>query len=680
MVVTGERQPERPAESPATPDEVSADPVEPRPELGHEPALDGLRGVAVAVVVLFHLGRLDGGFMGVDLFFLLSGFLITSLLLVEQHQTGRVNLGRFWARRARRLLPALFVVVAGVAVLVSRLTPAGERPGLRGDALSTLGYVANWHAMLADSSYWDMFAQASPLDHAWSLAIEEQFYVLWPLAFLGAVLLGSKLWARSGVSARTSGNGQSAAGLFGRLDPTARSVALISLTGAAVSFALLGALYEHLDTNRAYYGTDTRIGPTLLGAALAAFTVHRPRRDKAPAPWLELAAAAGLVWMSWSMVRFDGVGQGYYRGGLLVFALASLVVILAATGGQRGLVGQALSAPPLRALGMISYGVYLWHWPVIVYVDPAHRDWGWLPAIGWKLDAVRIVLSLALALASYWLVEMPIRRGKLRGRALWLAGAIGAAVAVGAALVATNGDAGADQEVDINSPSEISLPDLDDFPADAPRVLLVGDSGALVLGPELRESGEEQGVAVATATDPTCTIVYPEGVVVHRDDGTREDHGQCQGNRWADWVEVVEEFQPDAVVYYLGNAGMVEYELNGEVVDDCSAAYERYLRNGLTQEIQTFEANGADTYLLTSPYIGTLDETSAPRTDCRNSLYGELDAGLPTAEVLDLKGFVESGEAGEHDEMFVDWVHLSEHGGQAVSEWLFPQVLEPTEG
>ncbi|HEX6569750.1 MAG TPA: acyltransferase, partial [Acidimicrobiales bacterium] len=160
--------------------------------LHREPALDGLRGLAVVAVVVFHLGHIDGGFLGVDLFFVLSGFLITSLLVTEHRRHGAIDLRAFWVRRARRLLPALLLTLAGVGALLAALTPAADRPRFRGDALATLGYAANWQAMADDVGYWDMFARPSPLDHMWSLAIEEQFYLLWPPLVLGLLVLARR--------------------------------------------------------------------------------------------------------------------------------------------------------------------------------------------------------------------------------------------------------------------------------------------------------------------------------------------------------------------------------------------------------------------------------------------------------------------------------------------------------
>ncbi|HEY7073418.1 MAG TPA: acyltransferase, partial [Acidimicrobiales bacterium] len=388
----------------------------PAPRLAHVPALDGLRGVAVLVVVAFHLNRLQGGFLGVDLFFVLSGYLITSLLLVEHAGSGGVRLGRFWARRARRLLPALLLMLVGVTLLVGRLTPPGERPLIRGDALSTLGYAANWHAMTHDVSYWDMFVQPSPLDHMWSLAIEEQFYVVWPL--IAAGLLG--LAARRGRRGSTL-------------------VAAVAGAGAVVSFAVMAATYSELDTSRAYYGTDARLGPTLLGVALAALmaaSARRTRQDRAGPLGRRVAAVVAAAVAALCFVAIDGRGAAYYRGGLVVFALASITLVHLAVTDRGGVLNRILGVRPLVAVGVISYGVYLWHWPVIVYATPARTGLD-----GVALDAARVATTLALAFVSFRLVEQPVRRGRPRG---WrapglLAGAVG--VILVAVVVVTAGAA-----------------------------------------------------------------------------------------------------------------------------------------------------------------------------------------------------------------------------------------------
>ena len=214
--------------------------MERRGRMQHQPALDGLRGAAVAGVLLFHAGHLRGGYLGVDAFFVLSGFLITSLLLAEGARTGTVALGAFWARRARRLLPALLAVLAFVAVYSLVVASAAERTTIRGDGLATLGYFANWRAIFSGTDYWALFGSPSPLEHTWSLAIEEQFYLVWPLLLVAITAAPRRVLALAG-------------GL------------------AIASFVWMQVLYDPASPSRVYFGTDTRLASILIGAALAAW-------------------------------------------------------------------------------------------------------------------------------------------------------------------------------------------------------------------------------------------------------------------------------------------------------------------------------------------------------------------------------------------------------------------------
>jgi len=212
---------------------------------GHVPALDGMRGIAVLLVLLFHL-RVPGfraGFIGVDLFFVLSGFLITSLLLEEIRRTGRVSVPAFWARRARRLLPALVLVLLVVGIVTWATATYTERASIRGDLLATTGYVANWH-LISTSTYFTDIGVDSPLEHTWSLGIEEQFYLVWPLLVFAVAALAIR--PRNGV-------------------------AVLALLGATASAVALALLWSPVAVERAYMGTDARIFEPLLGAAGAAF-------------------------------------------------------------------------------------------------------------------------------------------------------------------------------------------------------------------------------------------------------------------------------------------------------------------------------------------------------------------------------------------------------------------------
>lgn len=618
------------------------------PRLRHEPALDGLRGLAVVAVVVFHLGHLRGGFLGVDLFFVLSGFLITSLLVAEREADGRIDLRAFWVRRARRLLPALLTMLVGVAVLLATLTPVADRPRFRGDALATLGYVANWHRMSADVSYWQIFSQPSPLDHTWSLAIEEQFYVVWPVLALVVLALGAG--GRRGV----------------------RLLGAVSAAGAVLSLALLAAVYSPIDTNRAYFGTDTRLGPTLLGAALAAFLSRRARRERPPSPRAELAGVLALAWIGWSVVAVDGHGSWYYRGGLVTFALAAAAVIAVVTGGPGGLLARALSLRPLAGLGAISYGVYLWHWPVIVYLT-ADR----VPVDGPVLAALRVAVTLAVAYASYRLVEQPIRRGSLRGRTAAL---VTAAAMVGVAavtVVVTRGPTAVAGEAGPASTDArpYSIFPGDDAPADATRVLLVGDSGPIYLGPELvEEAGRGTEVVAAMSSQLFCTPAAVGGRLRYPD-GRVEDRPDCTDTRHEAWAKAVDRFRPDVVLYYLANAGgLGEGLLDGRWVADCDADYDAYLENVLVEDLALLGAGGATVVVATSPYVDIPTAESRPRVDCRNATYRRVIDRVPGARIVDLNAFVAAETAAAGRSLLRDFVHLDHEGATRVARWLVPQI------
>jgi peptidoglycan/LPS O-acetylase OafA/YrhL len=348
--------------------------------LGYRPGLDGLRALAVTAVLLYHaqLGWAGGGFVGVDVFFVLSGFLITALLLHERRTTGAVRLGRFWAARARRLLPAAVVVIV-VALFVSATWHPEDLRLLRGDALASLLYVNNWHQVVAHRSYFAAAGRPSLLQHYWSLAVEEQFYLLWP----PLVALGMRGWRR-------------------------RRVAGVALAGAGASFLLMVVLFDpRHDPSRVYYGTDTRAMPILLGAALAcawpALGRVRPVGRDARA-LIDVTGLAGLAVLGYVVLRWHDYDTFVYRGGLLLVAVAAAALVAAAA-HPASRVSSLLSGRPLVWLGRRSYGVYLWHWPVMALSRPdidVHLS-------AWLLVPAQVAVTLALAEASYRWVEMPIR-------------------------------------------------------------------------------------------------------------------------------------------------------------------------------------------------------------------------------------------------------------------------------
>jgi peptidoglycan/LPS O-acetylase OafA/YrhL len=354
--------------------------VSDRPTLAYSPALDGLRAVSVLVIMAYHGGAswLSGGFLAVDIFFVLSGFLITSLLLLEYQVHGRLDLRTFWARRARRLLPALFVML--LAVLIYGAFLAGDAAAtVRRDAVATLVYMSNWWFIASGNSYFEQFQDPSPLTHTWSLAIEEQWYLILPLVLVLLLpRMRDRRWLAFGLGA----------------------AALIS----ALDMALLAS--PETDASRVYYGTDTRIQSLLVGALLAVLlTPGVLQRITGAARWL--GGAAALTVVGFVLLTSDQ-SVGMYYGGFLAFAGATGLLLASVQARPEGRLATTLSWGPLVWTGKISYGLYLWHWPVYVILSPER-----VQTSGPPLLVVRFAVTFALAALSYYYVEMPIRRGAL---------------------------------------------------------------------------------------------------------------------------------------------------------------------------------------------------------------------------------------------------------------------------
>jgi hypothetical protein len=356
------------------------------------------------------------------------------------------------------------------------------------------------------------------------------------------------------------------------------------------------------------------------------------------------------------------------------------VVIHTVTGGppdQAGLLGRAIAWRPLAWLGTISYGVYLWHWPVIVYLTPERAHVHGLP-----LDGLRVAVTLAAAVASFRLVEQPIRRGALRGRAL-RRGFVGAfAASLVAVLVAT---AGTPQASFIARP-EGTLLGADNaylhvpasVPAGTPKLLLVGDSGPAHLGPALVDVGDDAGVAVAYSSQILCSAVQADDVG-RLPDGTIEEREECPEDPNDLWVDLVDEYDPDIVVYYLANAGGLDHErVDGQWVWDCDALYDRYLDRALGEVVDVLGGRGAQVVIATSPYTAMFESTSSQRVDCRNATYRRVAAGHPGTGILDLNRFVTHEIDTTDVEMFADAVHLSDEGARRASVWLLDELVTGT--
>lgn len=357
--------------------------------------LDGLRAVAVAAVVIFHAtdNWLRGGFLGVDVFFVLSGFLITSQLLAEWRRHGRINVRAFWQRRARRILAALYLVLVGTLTYALLVHPE-EVAVFRGDALAAFAYVANWYFIFHNQPYFQTVAHPSPLIHLWSLGVEEQFYLIWPLLLTGALVV------------------------------LRRWTFVLVLLLAIASAALMAILYQPaVDPSRVYYGTDTHSSGLLFGALLAFFwrpgEIRRPSlsglplqgklRALLPTVLIDLLALLTLALLAYAFVAANESQPFLYWGGFTLVALITAACVFAVSHPGALIFTSVLELAPVRWLGRRSYSVYLWHWPVVVFTRPGYD----LTIAGWPLLILRIALSLLLAELSFRLVEEPIRRGGL---------------------------------------------------------------------------------------------------------------------------------------------------------------------------------------------------------------------------------------------------------------------------
>ncbi len=358
------------------------------------PGIDALRALAVLAVFLYHagVGWMPGGFLGVDVFFVISGYLITSLLLGEYRRGGHIRLGQFWLRRARRLLPAVGVFIAVTMVAAAILEP-GRMDQLRGDAISSLLYFANWHFILGHQSYFEQFQTPSLFRHLWSLSVEEQFYLFWPLVFAAGMTL------------------------FGR-----RRLLVGVLAGALGSVALAWVLFHPgADASRVYYGTDTHAVGLLAGVALALVWSPLELRGRRVGPLVgPLLDAVGVVALGYVVLSFVHVHDydlALYHGGYLWLALFT-AILLACVAHPAARLGRLLGQPPLLWLGLRSYSFYLWHWPVLALTRPGVD----VSLPRGVLIPLQLAAVLVLADLSYRFVELPFS-GKAKMPALpdgWL--------------------------------------------------------------------------------------------------------------------------------------------------------------------------------------------------------------------------------------------------------------------
>jgi peptidoglycan/LPS O-acetylase OafA/YrhL len=633
--------------------------------------------LAVGAVLLFHGGFswARGGYLGVSTFFTLSGFLITSLLVGEFAGTRRIGLTAFWARRLRRLLPASALTLVGLLLSLVVMNEDWER-SLPGDVVASALNVANWHFLFDDRPYAALFAAPSPALHFWSLAIEEQFYWVFPLLTAGVLLVAK-------------GSLRVYAGVLG---------GLLALSG------VLTLLYRD-QPDTVYYATPIRMGEILVGALLAVALAEgrlagltAGSQRKAWAPLAGLLGAGALAISAWAWWNVEQSSPRLYEGGLLVYALVSGALVLSAC--VDGPVRRVLAVEPLRLLGVISSGVYLLHWPVFLVMDEARVD-GWLDPFnlqprGVSLFALRLAVTLAAAIASYHLLERPIRNGerpKLASPPLLAAGTV-AGIVVAALVI-----------------PEVSEPPVDPFAAyidaadglepselapDARIGVTVGDSTMLRTALGLTEWGRANKRLVLNGGSADVGCGIGRGGEVEYQGRVQPLEPNCQ--RWAD--RVVEELgkardrygRVDFAVVQTGPWDVADRRLEGDdrwrSIGD--PTYDAYLRSELEAANDLLVGQGVTVVWLTAPHVDTgkemqpppsepLPESDPARMDALNDMIRSLADAREGVVVVDLAGHLADLPADEDAHLRPDGVHFTpETAVEVAQDWLGEELHAAT--
>ena len=655
----------------------------PHVSLPHLGGLDGLRGIAVVAVILYHGGVswAPGGLLGVELFFVLSGFLITSLLLAEWTRSATIVLRAFWARRARRLLPALFVLVLAIGIYYALGGPTTAVPNLENDGISTLLYFNNWHQIANGTNYFAASGPISPLQHTWSLAIEEQFYVIWPLVVLGVLGLAR----RRGASGR-----RSLQILLG--------LSLVGALASAVDTAILFGGGHGLD--RVYYGTDTRAAGLLVGAALAiALTLRRrypsPRGrialTAARRRLLSAAASVALVAIAAGMGFVAGADRWLYPYGLLGLDAAAAVVIMAVIALPRSPVVRLLSLAPLRGIGTISYGLYLWHFPLFLWLDESTTH-----TSGAELLVLRLSVTLAVSLLSYWFVEQPIRR---RRRPAWVTRGLVPAGAGAAFVSLIMASAAASLPVGIPAASKLpkappqlrgtdgpcteTLTDTSQYGL-APlapnqetkfeykslgasslvwsgsatrtfetcppkRVMVIGDSLAFTVGLPMMDDEASYGIQLANAAQLGCAFSTKGQLNVN---GTWEDPPAGCSTALSQWAQDEKTLHTQEVVVELGYRDEFDWRWGNKVVHLGQPQFDAYVQEQIDRYVQVLGRHGVKVLFLSVPYTHPPDQADgapppaaspARHTLINQMLENEARRHPSTVRVLDIDQIVSPG-------------------------------------
>jgi peptidoglycan/LPS O-acetylase OafA/YrhL len=623
-------------------------------------ALDGLRAIAVAAVIVFHFAPkwLPAGFLGVDVFFVVSGFLIARLLVREIGSNGRLSGRNFWSRRARRLLPAVGVMTVVICIAAAISFTNAEIHDLRAQAIGTLAYVANWVIIAGKGNYFSTLGRPSPFLHMWSLAIEEQFYVVLPLVFLAT---------RRAVVRR----------------PTGAAVLALIAAGAS-TFYMWVLVSPDGDPSRAYLGSASHamglLGGVAIGIAAGAAAAPwerlraRLENDHAGVRIATVAGTVAFVAILLTMRLASDRSYNLYRGGFLVFSLVCAVVIVVVVLARDSGLTKALSAGWLVAIGLRSYSLYLWHWPVRVFITPSSG------LDGFPLFLVRLAVSVVLAEISYRLIERPFRTGTLaQRRGSWPAIAFYAGCAVvTVALVLT-----------VARPYPATVTDLAKVKP-TPRVAgeaqvdIFGDSTGLLFGLAGEANKKALGISTGGNAQIGCGFVFAEPM----SQGKTVDVPRSQCRDWQNrWRTSLKQYDDTIVAVMNGAWDVLDQKTDKGVVKFGTPEWTNLVTTSVRDALKVLTSTGRPVYVFEVPCYGTGDpnapipERADPaRISALNDIYNQMAREMPQVHIVHWRSLVcPGGKRAEKldgaDLWEGDDVHLSAKGAVQVWKWWLPQVV-----
>lgn len=623
-----------------------------RQALDYSPGLDGLRALCLLAVLAFHSGFrwAGGGFLGVSTFFTLSGYLITTILLSEQNQFGSVSIQRFWSHRLRRLAPASMMTLAAILATAPAWMELSARERLPSDVLTSLAYATNFRLIFGGYDYAQIFTQPSPVQHFWSLAIEAQFYLVFPLLIV----------------------------LLVRAGKMGTSVGLFVLTAICAATPLA---YE--DATRIYYGTDTRASELMFGALLA--LVPRPglpagKMATACIHAVGVAALASLV-TAWSWARVDSAWL--YQGGFTLYAMGSAVVVFATLNG--GVIASLLAHPVLVSLGRVSYGGYLYHWPIFLAVTPESTGLSAVP-----LCILRFGLAIGVAALSYHFVELPIRRGTFPRKPVFAVFVTLSSVLLGIGALAASPAGFLLQTRSYLETARFAFFD----PArnvTGVRITVFGDSTAtrLARGTAQWARQNERVDFVPGRTLLGCGLLG--GRILLRDRWSPPP--DVCARTLEGWGESVAASLPDVAVVLVGTWEVRTRILDGDAIGQPRIPGDPLLDGAIYRAINdavdVLRRHGALVVWLTAPTFSAIPldgevaksdlEASEPwRIEHFNQIVRSVAAERPQdMRVVDLAGHIaDSAKLGTYENLRPDGVHLSlASATQLAHGWLGDQIL-----